>query len=67
MQEYLDGDLSRENEQVLKEHLQICPACQTHFQELKRTIAFLKSTPNIQVSSEFTSNVMARLPKEKIL
>ncbi|MBS4179100.1 anti-sigma factor [Bacillus sp. FJAT-49731] len=65
MQEYLDGDLSRENEQVLKEHLQKCPACQNHFQELKRTIAYIKSTSHIQVSNEFTAKVMGNLPKEK--
>lgn len=65
MQEYVDGDLSRENELVLKEHLQKCPACQTHFQELKRTIAYIKSTSHIKASSGFTNSVMARLPKEK--
>ncbi|MEK3889059.1 anti-sigma factor [Bacillus sp. FSL K6-3431] len=65
MQEYLDGDLSREDEQVLKEHLQKCSSCQTHFQELKRTIAYVKSTSHIRVSKDFTANVMGRLPKEK--
>lgn len=65
MQEYLDGDLSREDEQVLKEHLQNCSSCQTHFHELKKTIAYIKSTSHIQVSNDFTANVMAKLPKEK--
>ncbi|CAM4110078.1 anti-sigma factor family protein [Lederbergia lenta] len=65
MQEYLDGDLSREDEQVLKEHLQNCSSCQTHFHELKKTITYIKSTSHIQVSDGFTANVMARLPKEK--
>ena len=65
MQEYLDGDLSRESEQVLKEHLQKCLACQNHFQQLKRTISYVKSTAHIKASPNFTANVMSRLPKEK--
>ncbi|MFC5465141.1 zf-HC2 domain-containing protein [Lederbergia graminis] len=65
MQEHLDGDLSWEKEQVLKEHLQKCTACQEYFQELKRTIAYIQSTSHIQTPENFTMNVMARLPKEK--
>ncbi|MBS4210015.1 anti-sigma factor [Bacillus sp. FJAT-50079] len=65
MQDYFDNDLSQRNEQVLKEHLQSCPDCQKHFQELKRTIANIKSTSHIEVPNGFTANVMARLPKEK--
>jgi len=65
MQESLDSDLSHEKEQVLKDHLQRCPECQKHFQELKRTVAYIKSPSHIRVSSGFTADVMARLPKEK--
>ncbi|HEY4554074.1 MAG TPA: anti-sigma factor [Bacillaceae bacterium] len=65
MHEYLDGDLPREHEQALKDHLQKCPACQTHFQELKRTVAYIQSTSHITPSDHFTASVMARLPKER--
>lgn len=65
MHEYLDGELTHEKEQVLKEHLQKCSSCQKHFQELNRTDAYLKSTSHITPSSNFTANVMASLPKEK--
>ncbi len=36
MQEYLDGDLSRENEQVLKEHLQKCLDLPKSFSTIKK-------------------------------
>lgn len=65
MHEYLDGGISDEHEQMLKNHLQACPDCQTHFQELKRTCAFIKSTSHIKASPGFTENVMDRLPKQK--
>lgn len=65
MHDYLDGDLPYEKEQILKEHLQQCPDCQLHFQELKRTVAYIQSTSNLQPSNNFVFNVMASLPKEK--
>lgn len=65
MHDYLDGEISYEHEQLLKEHLQKCEDCQKHFHELKKTIAFVKSTANIEAPIGFTQSVMARLPKEK--
>ncbi|MBP1914471.1 anti-sigma factor family protein [Lederbergia galactosidilytica] len=65
MHDYLDGDLPYEKEQILKNHLQQCSSCQTHFHELKRTIAYIQSPSNLQPSNNFASNVMANLPKEK--
>lgn len=64
MQEYLDSALPHDKEQILKEHLQTCPDCQAYFQELKRTVAYVKSVEHIKVSDQFTANVMAALPKE---
>jgi anti-sigma factor RsiW len=65
MHQYLDGDLSKEEEQTLKMHLQTCPACQTYFQELNRTEALIRSVPIMHAPDGFTSNILARLPKEK--
>ncbi|GIN20625.1 MAG TPA: anti-sigma factor [Bacillus bacterium] len=65
MQEYMDGDLTQDKERVLKEHLQKCQDCQSHFQELKRTEALVKSVSRIAAPAHFTNQVMARLPKEK--
>jgi len=65
MHEYLDEELSQQDEKELKVHLQDCEDCQTHFQELKRTIAFVQSTSHIAAPSHFTQQVMSKLPKEK--
>lgn len=65
MHEYLDEEISAENELKLRTHLQSCKECQTHFHELRKTIALVQSTSHINVPSDFTAKVMAKLPKEK--
>ncbi|WP_153464875.1 anti-sigma factor family protein [Sediminibacillus terrae] len=62
---YLDGNLSKEQENKLRNHLQSCEACQKHFHELKRTVTMLKSGSEVQAPSGFTAKVMDSLPKEK--
>jgi len=66
MHNYLDGELTANEEQVLKEHLQQCPACMRHFQELKKTDAFIKSSSLLSTPSDFTNKVMEQLPKEQL-
>ncbi|MBY0099540.1 anti-sigma factor family protein [Mesobacillus maritimus] len=64
MHEFLDEDISNENEQELREHLRTCPSCEQHFKELKKAIAFVQSTAHIKAPDDFTSGIMANLPKE---
>ena len=60
MHDYLDGDISREHEQELKQHLHTCNDCKQLMQELSETIAFVKSAshitapPSFEVSGSFT-------------
>lgn len=63
--EHLDGDITKENELLLKEHLHQCKGCQQHMHQLKRTIAFVQSTSHIELPMNFTTGVMAGLPREK--
>ncbi|MEI2363419.1 anti-sigma factor [Priestia megaterium] len=63
--EHLDGDITKENELLLKEHLHQCKGCQQHMYQLKRTIAFVQSTSHIELPMNFTAGVMAGLPREK--
>jgi anti-sigma factor RsiW len=63
--EHLDGDITKENELLLKEHLHQCKGCQQHMRQLKRTIAFVQSTSHIELPMNFTAGVMAGLPREK--
>lgn len=65
MHDYLDGEISTEQEKELKEHLKLCPECQNHFRQLEKTAALLQSTGHIKAPNGFTEKVLARLPKEK--
>ncbi|MED3564391.1 anti-sigma factor [Bacillus xiapuensis] len=65
MHDFLDEEITPESEFILREHLQGCKECETLFNELKKTVAFVKSTSNMQAPPNFTANVMAKLPKEK--
>ncbi|TSI06247.1 anti-sigma factor [Lysinibacillus sp. BW-2-10] len=65
MHEYLDGDISRDHEQQLKKHLQMCPDCREHMHQLSDTIAFVKSAAQITAPPHFEEQVMKRLPKAK--
>lgn len=65
MHEYLDGDITREHEQELKKHLQMCSDCQQHMHELSDTIAFVKGAAHIMAPPHLEDNVMKRLPKRK--
>lgn len=65
MHKYLDGQLHKEEERRLRDHLQTCESCQHHFHELKRTTTLIKNTTFVSAPPRFTANVMANLPKEK--
>lgn len=65
MHDFLDEEMNSQNEMVLREHLLSCKECETIFNELKKTIAFVKSTSSIKAPANFTVDVMNRLPKEK--
>lgn len=68
MHEYLDGDISQEHEVVLKAHLKECDACKKHMNELTNVIAFIKSAAVMAIPTNFSHNVMIRLPhKQKML
>ena len=63
--DYFDEDLDPEKEKTLRDHLKSCKECETIFNELNKTEAFVKSISNMQAPPDFTANVLARLPKEK--
>ncbi|MFP5110037.1 zf-HC2 domain-containing protein [Neobacillus sp. C211] len=65
MHEYLDEEITPDQERILREHLQNCKECEAIFNELNKTIAFVKSVSHMQVPDDFTAKVLSRLPKEK--
>ncbi|UII56120.1 anti-sigma factor [Cytobacillus spongiae] len=65
MHEYLDEEITADHEKELRKHIQTCEECRHYFFEMEKAIALVQSTSHIQAPSDFTSNVMAKLPKEK--
>lgn len=65
MHAYLDGDISRDEERLLKEHLDSCKECKEIMNGLTESIAFIGSAAKIKAPDSFVTNVMGRLPKEK--
>lgn len=65
MHHYLDGDITKDDENKLRHHLEDCNDCQKHFHELKRTLTLIQSTENIAAPSHFAERVMQKLPDEK--
>ena len=65
MHDYLDEDITPENKEALRSHLQTCPDCRDYFHEMKKAVALVQSTAHIKAPDDFTDRVMAQLPKEK--
>jgi anti-sigma factor RsiW len=65
MHAYLDGDISRDEERELRQHLESCSQCKEIMNGLTESIAFIGSAVQIQAPTNFVNGVMSRLPKEK--
>lgn len=65
MHAFLDEEIEPEMERSLREHLRSCKECESIFNELNKTIAFVRSSSNMQAPDHFTESIMAKLPKEK--
>ncbi|PLT33610.1 zf-HC2 domain-containing protein [Bacillus sp. V5-8f] len=65
MHEYLDEDITKESEAVLRGHLRSCEACRTHLHELEKTVILIQSTSGLSAPADFTKKVMSSLPKER--
>lgn len=65
MHDYLDEDITPENQEMLRSHLQTCPDCRKYFHELKKTMVLVQSTSHLKAPEHFTQKVMNQLPKEK--
>lgn len=65
MHAYLDGDISYEDEQKLKDYLNRCADCKEIMNGLTEAIAFLGGASRVEAPAGFVEGVMGRLPKEK--
>ncbi|AOZ93399.1 zf-HC2 domain-containing protein [Paenibacillus crassostreae] len=67
MHDYLDDDLAKEQNMMLKAHLQSCADCHMRFKELEQTEMALYSLPRHipTASKELTERILNTLPKHK--
>lgn len=65
MHAYLDGDISRDEEQQLKDHLACCASCKELMDGLNESILLIEAAKPIEAPAGFVEGVMKRLPKEK--
>lgn len=66
MHAYLDGEISREEEQILNDHLAVCQECREMMDGLQASVAFLSSAAPVQAPPGFVSGVVSRLPQTNI-
>lgn len=61
----LDETLLAEHMRALKEHLEVCPACQDEWIFLHRLSTWLSSAPMVSPRAGFTTRVMSRLAQRQ--
>jgi predicted anti-sigma-YlaC factor YlaD len=62
---YIDGELSGEEQEVLKGHLEGCPGCREELQALEEVVAIFSGIPLLSPRPGFTERVMARLAQRE--
>lgn len=63
--EYLDGELCREREEELKEHLNTCQSCKDFMSTMQIQYEMLSSAPLLSPGVDFTQKVMSQVHMEK--
>lgn len=65
MHDYLDGDLSEDEQHELRQHLSVCSACYEHFRELDRTVTALQADRFVEAPFDFTQKLRQQLPAKQ--
>ncbi len=60
---YIDGVLGEQQRRALEGHLAACPKCRAELQLLRGIIEAVETEPLLEPRTDFTSRVMAGLPK----
>ncbi len=67
--EYLDGELSRDESEKLKAHMEVCSACKSRFEQLEKVDAamyhaFEAAKPTVHYNANaLTARIMQQVPK----
>jgi hypothetical protein len=59
--DHLEGDLELSSRAQVDEHLGSCTECASELQELRSTVALIRSLPDLAVPEGFADNVMQRI------
>ncbi|MCO7177068.1 anti-sigma factor family protein [Sporolactobacillus kofuensis] len=65
MNKVLDHEATKQEEQVLDQHLALCEECRMHFNQLKYSTNLLNQLAHPQLPVGFTKSVLEQLPLEK--
>ena len=65
MHDYLDGAITKDDEQLLNDHLHTCVSCQNLMDDLEAAVQFIQEAEPIHAPEGFVNDVMGQLPKQK--
>jgi len=65
LQGYLDQVLDSKNSHLVKEHLDICPACREQIDSLEKLYLRLGSLPEISLNKDFSQGLMEMIQYQK--
>ena len=65
--EYLDGEITSEEENTLKDHLQICDNCREFYKDIKIYFELFISLPLLSPERDFTNKVMNQIQSQRRL
>jgi hypothetical protein len=61
----IEGDLSRSEEKMIKEHLSSCPECQKNFETFKKTMNWLHSVEELEAPERFLTEIYQKMKDRK--
>ncbi|MFB5660437.1 zf-HC2 domain-containing protein [Alteribacillus sp. HJP-4] len=65
LHKYLDGEMNEQERVRFFTHLDSCPECRIHFDELNKSMMLVQSSSHMEAPAGFTSEVMASLPQKQ--
>ena len=63
LSEYIDGELDEQSRRAIEGHLAGCEACRDELEDLRKTIAAVKSLPTVPAPEELSSRILAGIPE----
>lgn len=61
---YLEGDLSKEMQQEMEQHLQVCPDCREEMEQMQNMLQALHSLPDVALPEGYHTELMQKIEQE---